>query len=212
MNKNKFSPSGVIKQSWKLLKENFSLILGITLIMILISVFFSYFFNVHQIIDITYYLMFAISMIVSVLVSLGFYRILLDLVDGKKTEIREGVRSITFRKFLNALAVSFLYGMICLVGLVLFIIPGIVFIVRFQFCVVAVIDRDSSVIDSLKYSWKITKNNFWRFILLGLISFGLILAGLIALLLGVFIAIMIIDIAYVISYRILTKNLEEIEN
>jgi len=211
MNKNQFSPTGVIKDSWKLLKENFSLILGITLIVILVSAFFSSFFNMYKAIDITYYLMFILFMIVSVLVSLGFYKILLDLVDGKKTEIREGVRSVTLRKFTNALAASFLYGIISLVGLIFFIIPGIIFIVRFQFCIVAVIDKDLSIIDSLKYSWRITKNNFWRFILLGLISFGLILAGLIALLIGVFVAIMIIDIAYVVSYRILSNNLKEIE-
>lgn len=212
MNKNQFSPTGVIKDSWKLLKENFSLILGITLIVILVSVFFSSFFNMYRTIDITYYLMFILFMIISVLVSLGFYKIILDLVDGKKTEIREGVRAVTLRKFTNALAASFLYGIISLVGLIFFIIPGIIFIVRFQFCIVAVIDKDLSIMDSLKYSWRITKNNFWRFILLGLISFGLILAGLIALLIGVFVAIMIIDIAYVVAYRILSSSSKQIEN
>lgn len=59
-----------------------------------------------------------------------------------------------------------------LFGLILLIIPGIYFALRFSFYAYAIMDKDLGPIDALSYSWKITKGHAWDLFVFNL-YFGL---------------------------------------
>jgi len=57
-----------------------------------------------------------------------------------------------------------LYWLVVLGWFILLIIPWIIFSVRFQFFMYAIIDKWLWPVDALKYSWRITKWRFWEIV------------------------------------------------
>lgn len=85
-------------------------------------------------------------------------------------------------------------------------VSAIIVIIKLGFTFPLIIDKNLNVIEAVQASWQITKGNFWA--LIGLFfSFILIVAvGLLALLVGVFIAFPLIFLTYFIVYKKLLPN------
>lgn len=137
--------------------------------------------------------------VVSVFLSLGVTQITLNLVSGKEANV--GLLFSGLPKLLRAIGASILYTLMVMVGLILLVVPGIFLAIRFAYFMHAIVDRDKGVIDSLSYSWSLTTNNWGNIFLLGLLSFGLAIAGLLALCVGVLVAIPIIMLMSSVAYR-----------
>lgn len=63
-----------------------------------------------------------------------------------------------------------LYSLISITGMILLIIPGIIWGVRFGLFSYAIVDKNMSATQSLRYSYQITKNNFMRLFGLSLLT------------------------------------------
>ena len=87
---------------------------------------------------------------------------------------------------LNYVIASLLYSLIVIAGLFLFIIPGIVWEIKYMMYPFFIIDQNSGITESLKQSAVITKGekfHLFKFsIIVSLISF----IGIIALFIGIF--------------------------
>lgn len=111
-----------------------------------------------------------------------------------------------------------LYSLIILLGFVFFIIPGIYLAIRLFFYDYAIVDKNSSVIGSLKESWQITQGVTGHLFIFSLASFGvcslatIFLAILAALrvpkavvmpifAIGIFASIFIVLLAWTFAYR-----------
>ncbi|MDP4270325.1 MAG: DUF975 family protein [Bacteroidota bacterium] len=92
--------------------------------------------------------------------------------------------------------------------MLLFLIPAIYFKIRWMFFPYYIVDKNAGIMDSLRLSWAATKGNFWHIFLFGLTCFGLVIAGLIALVLGVFVAIPVIAMATALVYLQLDKAIQ----
>lgn len=105
------------------------------------------------------------------------------------------------QKFWSYLGTTILFGVIVIVGSILFIIPGLMALAAFTFAPYFVIDRGMAPIEALKASARITKGNRLR--ILGLVAaVGLVsLLGFVALIVGLLVALPITVIAYVHAYR-----------
>ncbi len=84
--------------------------------------------------------------------------------------------------FARYMAAFFLFSLICGAGLVLFVIPGIVWGLTYYFFGLALVDKDCSVMEALRFSQKITygyrKDLFLLLIVLALLnSLGSLLFG-----------------------------------
>ena len=88
---------------------------------------------------------------------MGITKISLKILDGENGKYTD-LFSCTalFFKYLGA---SILYGLIIFAGSLLFIIPGIIWAIRYQFCIYFVIDKGLRPIEALKMSSKIIKGN-----------------------------------------------------
>ena len=96
---------------------------------------------------------------------------------------------------------SILLGLMVMVGLLLFIVPGIWLGLKYGQAMTALVDRNCGVIEAFKCSSKITEGHKAKLMLLGSAALGIILAGLLALVVGVVFAYPVAGLAWVLGYR-----------
>jgi uncharacterized membrane protein len=106
-----------------------------------------------------------------------------------------------FWKFLGT---SILVTLAIIVGFVLLIVPGIIAMLFFMFSTLLVIDRGLGPVEAMKESMRITAGYRWP--LLGLVCLLLLilLAGALALMVGLLIAMPVTTVAFVHAYRVLS--------
>lgn len=137
--------------------------------------------------------------VVSIFISLGATRFGLNLVSGRSV----GIGQIFGEgdKLLRGIGVSILLGLMIVVGLLCLIVPGIWLALKYGQAMTVLVDRNCGVIEAFKYSSKITEGHKFKLMLLGTAAVGVILAGLIALLVGVVFAYPVAGLSWVIGYR-----------
>ena len=137
--------------------------------------------------------------VVSIFISLGVTRFALNLVSGRPF----GIAQIFGEgdKLLRGIGVSILLGLMVVVGLIFLIVPGIWLGMKYGQAMNALVDRNCGVIDAFKYSAKITEGHKAKLMLLGFAAMGIILAGLIALVVGLVFAYPVAGLAWVLGYR-----------
>lgn len=120
-------------------------------------------------------------------VSLGVIGIALKIYDRKK--VQYGNLFDYIHLIIPYIVASFIYGVIVLVGMILLVVPGIIWGIKYRYFVYYMVDKNKGPIDALKASAKITKGQKWNLFLLGLMLLGLNLLGACALLVGLFLTI-----------------------
>lgn len=185
-----FSIQEALSFGWTTFKKNIWLLIGLAITYLLAVVIIS------ALDTITFGLA---SIAGSMILGMGGITIVLKFVDGQKPEILDLFR--TYRPFLNYLAVSVLYTLLVMVGLVLFIVPGIYWALRYAYGPFLVVDRNLGPLQALKASSEITQGVKWN-----LLGFVIVLAllnfvGVILLLVGYLITAPITWIASAWVYR-----------
>jgi len=106
-----------------------------------------------------------------------------------------------FQNYWNAVLASLLVTVIVGIGLIVLIVPGIIFACKLAFTPYLVVDRKMAVIDAVKGSWRMTNGYAWRVFLIGLLAIPIFIAGLICFGVGVIISIMWIRMAFASLYH-----------
>lgn len=101
---------------------------------------------------------------------------------------------------------TLIYLLVFFVGLVLIIVPGIIWGIMFGFASYFVIDKNMGPIEALKASKRIVYGHTWELFLLGVLSCLIMLLGLVCLLVGIFVAIPVTAIALAHAYRTLEQK------
>jgi hypothetical protein len=109
----------------------------------------------------------SISLIISILIillffvglSLGLTKITLQVYDTHRSHAE--ILFSQFRLSLRGLMAWILYSAMIWVGLICFIIPGLIILLRFSFFPFFIIDKNAGVIDSLKMSYNVTRGHLW---------------------------------------------------
>jgi hypothetical protein len=135
----------------------------------------------------------------SIFLSLGLVRIGLNLVSGK--QISAGQLFGEGRKLLPAIGASILFGLAAAIGFLLLIVPGIYIVLRYGQFMNAMVDRNLGVMDSLSYSSSITTNNRLNLFLLALLSIAIVIAGVIALVVGLIFAYPVVWLSWMVAFR-----------
>ena len=140
-----------------------------------------------------------IGQIVDLFLGLGLARIGLNIVSEKPVEI-----SMLFgegRKLGSAILASILYVLMVGVGLLLLVVPGIYIALRFSQFKTAIVDKELGAIDALKYSAKITQGNLMNLFGLGIVCFLIVVAGALALVVGLIVALPVTFLVSFVAYR-----------
>lgn len=141
--------------------------------------------------------------IISLIVSIGATRVSLRLHDGGTATVGDLFAvdgPLLWRYFLASL----LYWVVVAVGLVLLVIPGIIFSVRYLFYGYAVVDRNARPVEALAQSAAATKGVWGALSLFGLVIILLNILGALALGVGLLVTLPVSALATAWVYRRLT--------
>jgi len=180
------------------MKENFWFFFGLLIVMGLVNFFpeiAKALLKEKTFITLTNFIAFVLGLILQ----LGFIKICLKFSDQQKPKFSEFF--LQYPLFFKMFFGYILYFLIVLVGLILFIIPGIVFAIKFSFYKYFIVDEGLGPIEALKRSYKITRGATWNLFLFFSLTSAINLIGVFALLIGLFATIPTTTMATAFVYR-----------
>lgn len=136
--------------------------------------------------------------------STGVMQLTLDAAVGRPYTLKSLL--IEPKIFLNAILASSVVGILVLIGLLCFIIPGIYLSLAFAPVIYVVLDQKLGPVDAVQRCWNLTKGNRGRLFLFGVASFGINLLGILALGIGVLVTAPFTWLAMADVYRQLAEK------
>jgi uncharacterized membrane protein len=124
----------------------------------------------------------------------------LKAVRGEPFELKD-MFAVFQRNYWNAVAANVVVGLIVGFGIVMLIVPGIIFAIRLAFVPYLIIDREMELTEALNKSWEMTKGYGGQIFLMGIIAFFVVILGLIALFFGVIISAIWISVSFAVIYQ-----------
>ena len=139
------------------------------------------------------------SYVLSAIIGMGLIKICLRFCDGEKGEFSDLFSC--YPLFFKYLIGSILYGLIVVVGLILLIIPGIIWAIKFQFFDYLIVDKGLGPVDALEKSSEITRGVKWDLFAFGILLVIINILGFLCLVVGLFVTIPVTLVAMAFVYR-----------
>lgn len=140
-----------------------------------------------------------LSAIVNVFLMLGATNFGLKLVSGKPISV--GLLFSGTPWLLKGFFAYILYMLMIGIGFVLLIFPGVYLMLRFGMYQAAIIDKNMGIIEAFKYSAELTKGNLLNLFIIVLFSILIVIAGCIAVVVGLLFAYPMIFLLWLVAYR-----------
>ena len=125
--------------------------------------------------------------------------VFLKAVRREKVEIKD-MFVVFERNYWNAVIAGLVVAIVVVLGLLMLIVPGIIFACRLTFVPYLIIDEKMEAMEALKTSWAMTKGHGWTIFGMALLAILIVIAGLIVLFFGVIISGMWISAAFAVLY------------
>ena len=145
-----------------------------------------------------------VLIVIQLFLTLGFIKIMLQLVDDQYVEINDLFNN--FLPFISYFIAYFLYVIAVVLGLLLFIVPGIFIAIRFLFYPYFILDGTHSSILALQKSYKLTKGLELELFLFGLAVIALNIAGALFFGIGIIFTYPLTTMATAILFRSLQNE------
>jgi len=173
-----FSISEALRFGWNTTKSNLGFFIGLLIVFWLLLIV--PFIIASEVSEINIFLGFILQIadyVLTMLISMGLVKIVLSFCDNEKGKLSDLFSQ--YRLFFKYLATSILYFLIVFGGIILFIIPGIIWSIKFWFFDYFVIDKGLRPMEALKKSSAITQGVKWKlftfFIVISLININLLI-------------------------------------
>lgn len=193
-----FSIKESIKYGWAKFKSNISISLLATLLLLGAGSLSldghgiqSFFFNV------------ALGAFLLIL-RIGYTKIFLKLHDDESVKFTNIFEE--YKLFFPYLGVTILTFLAVVGGLILLIIPGIFWAVRFSLSSIIVVDKNIGPIMAMKESYAMTKGLFWKLLGFWIVIALINLAGMVALFVGLLVTVPLSTLATVYVYRAVSQK------
>jgi len=198
------SVSGSYGHGWDIMKKNFPELLLVLFIEMLLSLpigLTPYIFNMQYTESFTTGLFnFVYSLLVLMPVGYGMSWIFLKAARGELFQVQEIF--FAYQRFGNVLLANLLVALIIGIGIVLLIVPGIIFACKLAFVPYLVMDRRMEAVDAIRESWRMTTGHAGAIFLMGLTCIPIVLGGIICFIIGIFPAIIWISLAFATIYLV----------
>lgn len=201
------SISNVVDKAWDLFKKNASNLIVILFIYSIVSGAASLVKSLFHENSVLFFITSIVETVVNLIMGLGLAKVLLNTVDGSEVKIGTlfDYRSPTL--ILHYVIGSIVMGIAIIAGLIFLIIPGFYIAARLQFFSFALLEQEEpDFMKALSSSWAMTENHVWDLVGLAVVAFLIIIAGLIALFVGLFVAIPVAGVMSAVAYRLLQTN------
>jgi hypothetical protein len=193
-----FSIIETLKTSWSVLRKNFVTLIIYSILSLFVYGFINFLTLILFVGDslVNLLMLFLLQMVTQSYLALSFYKLILILMDREFYEFSFQDILPSMKMTFNFIAIIIAYTILVFVFfflnrpfvdyeaiLFLFQILEMIFVIflliRSIFCVCFIVDDDSNFFESLKQSFEITKGNFFKTLLIGLIIIAVMIATLI---------------------------------
>lgn len=207
------SISEAVSTGWQKVKPRMGFFIGSTLLLFGIAIVFSLVYGGLMAADSGFAsliggIIYIAYIAFCIFIGVAFMKISLDIMDDKQVKIADLFNTAHLKYFWKYLGTSILYVLIIYGGLILLIVPGIIWAIKYQFVYMLVVDKDMKIWDAFKKSAEMTKGIKGKLLLYDIVFMLVYYVGLIALLVGVFVTGPIAMMAWVYIYRHLSKHVE----
>ncbi len=202
----KFSKSQAIIFGWKQMRKNFLFFLVVLLVVTAVNMVPGIISGLFERRDgaLLGFLATLIGWGLQLAVSLGLIGIALKIYDKKKVAYRD-IFSY-FHLIIPYFFASILYGLIVVAGFILFVIPAVVWAIKFRYYTYFMVDKNFGPIRALKASARVTNGVKWNLFLLGLLLGLINILGALAFLVGLFATIPLSMMAEAYVFRKLSDK------
>ena len=143
-----------------------------------------------------------ISFLVGIILAMGLIRAAIAVTEGRMPEVNMLFQTDGFGSYLVA---AILFGLGVLGGLILFIVPGIILAIMWQFFGYVIVQEPTTgPTDAMRRSAEITRGYRWQLLGLGLLLMLINLAGLLACGVGIVFTYGITAITVAYTYKVLS--------
>lgn len=192
-----FSPRAAISYGWSMTKEHLGLLVKLALLSALVGIVQD---RLQRIGGVAPWLLGLMVQVFGVVLSMAWVRISLGLHDGRPVRLSDAMRVTLPGFFSYALAMA-AYGLIVAVGLVLLIVPGVLWALKFCLAGFLVVDKDLNPLAALRRSAALTECQRKELLVLGLMLLGVNLLGALALGVGLLVTVPTSALAATYAYR-----------
>lgn len=147
-----------------------------------------------------------IGWVANIIVSIGLIAIALKFLDNQQPRFED---LFSFKPFFwKYLGASILYGLVIWFGMILLIVPGIYWALKFQFFGYFVVEQASDPVEAMRRSSRITYSVKWKLFWFGIVLAFINTVGMMVLLVGLFVTVPFTLLAYSYVYRKLLAQTE----
>lgn len=152
--------------------------------------------------------LFSLAFTIFVIAPIGYgvAYVFLKVIRGERFDVAD-VFTAFQDNYLQVILANLLTMAIVIAGIILLIIPGIIFACKLAFVPYLLMDKKMEAIDAVKTSWSMTRGYTWTIFFIGLLAIPIVLMGFILLIVGVIPAIIWIDGAFAAIYHAVDKEL-----
>lgn len=201
-----FSAVDTIGQSWKILKRDWKEIYKVVAVGLAIMIASDIVTRAVEDSSLAFLVGLAVA-VVGVLVQMAGIRFFTEVARNNLLKLEDLPAAFQpYSKAVTFVLGQLLVGLIVIVGLILLVIPGIYFAVKYCLVPYLLIDREASVSEALKLSDKYTAGHRWQIVILVLLLFGLNFLGALALMVGLVVTIPLSYIAMGVTYDYLSSK------
>ncbi len=143
-------------------------------------------------------------LVFGMLLSIGITKTYLRLHDGQDGQFSDlySHSNLLWKYFVGQI----LYGLIVLGGLILLVVPGIIWAFKYMYTETLIIDREMDPFAALKKSAELTKDIKLQLVTLFFVQIGLFILGFIALGIGLFVALPVMMFMHIHIYKHLLQT------
>lgn len=204
-----FSIGEAVKYGWETFRKNWAFFIGVFFLYLFIPFIFwtiaRYFQQSYPLIS---GIFFVFYYILGLILSMGLIAIGLKYSAGQEAEIKDLFTS--GRNIVKYFFSAILYSLIVMVGFLLLIIPGLIWMTKFVFFGWFVIDKGAGPIEALQLSSEATMGAKWDVFGLIVVTILLSFIGILSLGVGYLVAAPVSILATAFAYRKLVAQTESI--
>jgi uncharacterized membrane protein len=123
----------------------------------------------------------------------------LEVTEGKPYDFFGAFSRVNY---VNLIVASLVVSLVTLIGFILLVIPGLIVLFLTYLTTYSVVDDGKSPIDAIKHSVSLTSANLGPALILAILNVVVMIAGLVALCVGVLVAFPVTVFATAYAYRV----------
>ena len=198
MAKKTFSDGEVLKHAWQKLQGNIGLMISSILVVFALSLL-PLLIGVYIDSQVAIFVLFLFYIGFSWFLYIGLIRLFIAVSDGEKASLKMLFSGAD--RLLPFIAVSFLYAALVLFGYFLFIIPGVIWTLKYMFAPWLIVDQKMQVMESFEKSREMTDGLKWDLLGFYMVMSVVTMLGVMAFYIGIIITMPLAMLSFAKLYR-----------